>query len=152
MRRRLLIPSAWLIHAAAWLVPIEREGVRLPEGLPGWQAFRFATGAYNGTSHDPWYSALLPTLSAVTTILFIFGSPWVALRGSRSTRRASAWAAAAAFIVNAQWYLFWDPRSDLRTGYFLWWFSFVLLAAGLFELTGPHRADESEGRRGRLTR
>jgi hypothetical protein len=141
----------WVTQQRGFFLSKGRGLVRLPEGLPGWQAFRFASGAYNGTSHDPWYSALLPTLSAVTTILFIFGSPWVALRGSRSTRHASAWAAAAAFIVNAQWYLFWDPRSDLMMGYFLWWFSFVLLAAGLFDLTEPHRADESKGQ-GRVTR
>jgi hypothetical protein len=81
------------------------------------------------------FHAVLATVSAISTVLFIFGSPCVVLRGSHSLGRASAWAAATAFIVNAHWYvLFGRDGSDLRIGYFLWWFSFLLLAIGLFDL------------------
>jgi hypothetical protein len=147
----LLIRGAWLLHAAAWFLPVDRGATRFPRGLPGWEAFRVASSAvwpYHGGSFDTWYSAVLSTASAVTTLLFIFGSPWVVLRGSRSLQGASAWAAAIAFIVNAHWYvLYGSDRSDLRIGYFFWWLSFLLLAIGLFELAGHHRADESKASR-----
>jgi hypothetical protein len=48
--------------------------------------------------------------------------------------RVSSWIAACAFIVNAHW-LRIDPFA-LRIGYFLWWVSFLLLAIGLFHLSG----------------
>lgn len=52
----------------------------------------------------------------------------------------TAGAAAAAFVVNAHWYvLYGSDRSDLRNGYFLWWLSFALPAIGLFD---SHGADD----------
>jgi hypothetical protein len=147
-RPHLLISCAWLLHSAAWLLPVDKDGVKLPKGLPGWQAFRYAASAVwpiEGVNFETWYYAVLATASAVTTVLFLFGSPWVVWRGSRSRWRASAWAAATSFIVNAHWYvLYGSDRSDLRIGYFLWWLSFALLAIGLFDLVGSHRADESK--------
>ena len=133
-----------MIHTAAWCLPVVKGGVRLPKGLPGWEAFRFASSAVwpdSTSGFDHWYGAVLGTVSAGTTLLFIFGSPWVVLRGPRSLQRVSAWAAAAGFIVNAHWYvLYVSDRSDLRVGYFLWWFSFTVLAIGLFGLAGEHEA------------
>ena len=80
---------------------------------------------------------VLSTISAVTTPLFILGSVWVVLRGTRALRRTSAWIATFAFVVNAQWYaLFSLDRQGLRIGFFLWWFSFLLMALGLFKLSG----------------
>jgi hypothetical protein len=145
-RPRVLIASAWLFHAAAWFVPVVKGGVTLPMGVPGWEAFRVAFSVVwpvAGTNFDAWYDAVLATVSAVTTLLFIFGSPLIVLRGSRSLWRESAWAAATAFVINAHWYvLFGSDRSDLRIGYFLWWLSFGLLAMGMFDLAALHRADE----------
>jgi hypothetical protein len=147
-RLHLLISCAWVFHAAAWFLPVVSGGVTLPKGLPGWEAFRWAFSAvwpFEGGQFDTWYYAALATLCAATTLLFIFGSPWVVWRGSRSLWRASAWAAATAFVVNAHWYvLYGSDRSDLRIGYFLWWLSFALLAIGLFGLLRSHRADESK--------
>ena len=78
---------------------------------------------------------MLSTMSAVATLLFILGSVWVVWLGSRAVRRVSAWVAASAFVINAHWCVFVflgaDPK-DLKIGYFLWWFSFLLLAIGLF--------------------
>lgn len=142
---RFLIAGAWLVHAAAWFLPVEKQGVRLPQGLPGWQAFRVAACVvwpYEGWSIEGWYNIVLSTMSAATTLLFVLGSVWVVWAGSRAVRRASAWIATAAFIVNAHWFLrFGSDRFDLRIGYFLWWFSFLLLAIGLFHLS--RRADHS---------
>jgi hypothetical protein len=66
-------------------------------------------------------------------------------RGKRSLRRASAWAAATAFLVNLHWYIRLSRdgwRSGLGIGYFLWWSSFVVLAIGLFDLAGRNDATE----------
>ena len=145
-RPHFLILCAWLLHAAAWLLPVRRYGVTLPEGLPGWEAFRFASCAVLpcGDLKISGYGAVFAPISAVTTLLFIFGSPWVVLRGSRSIWRASAWAAATAFIANAHWLFGWPISPDLTIGYFLWWFSFLLLAIGLFDLVGRHDAGFKE--------
>jgi hypothetical protein len=147
-RAHLLILVAWLLHAAAWFLPVVKDMATFPSRLPGWEAFRVASGTvwpYEGVHFASAFFAVLATLSAVATVLFIFGSPWVVLRGSHSLRLAFAWAAATAFIVNAHWcVLFGSDRSDLRIGYFLWWFSFLLLAIGLFDLAGRHRAEFKE--------
>jgi hypothetical protein len=133
-----LIASAWLVQAAAWFLPVVKEGVVLPQGLPGWQAFRVAACAvwpYEGISIDGWYNVVLSTMSAATTLLFVLGSVFVVSLGSRAVRRASAWMAASAFTINAHWFFrFGSDRLDLKIGYFLWWLSFLLLAAGLFQL------------------
>lgn len=146
MRRpHLLISGAWLLHAVAWFLPVVKGEVTFPHGLPGWQAFRVAADRvwpYERIRTDEWYHAVLPVISAVTTLLFIFGSVWVVLRGSSTLRRASAWVATAAFIFNAHWYVFFgSDRKELRIGYFLWWFSFLFVGLGLFDLS-TRRADK----------
>lgn len=138
-----LIPCAWLVHAAAWFLPVVKEGVVFPQGLPGWQAFRVASCAvwpYEGMGIDGWYNVVLSTASAATTLLFVLGSVWVVWAGSRAVRRASAWSAAFAFVINAHWFLrFGSDRLELKIGYFLWWLSFLFLAAGLLQLA--HRTN-----------
>lgn len=146
MRRpHLLVSGAWLLHAIAWFLPVVKGGVRFPHGLPGWQAFRVAACPVWPYAHfhiDEWYYAVLSVISAATTPLFILGSVWVLSVGSSTLRRASAWVATSAFIVNAHWYItFGSDRKDLRIGYFLWWSSFLFLALGLFELS-TRRTDE----------
>ena len=138
-RQQLLIWAAWLVHVVAWFLPVVKEGVTLPQGLPGWQAFRVAASAVwplPDVTLDKWYKAVLFTMSAVSTLLFFPGSVWAVWSGSRALRRASAWVAAFAFVVNAHWYVFYGPdRKDLMIGYFLWWLSFLLLALGLLDLS-----------------
>ena len=141
-RQQLLIWAAWLVYVAAWFLPIVKEGVTLPDGLPGWQAFRVATCAVwscADISIDKWFKTVLFTISAVTTLLFVPGSVWAVWGGSRALRRASAWVATLAFVVNAHWYVLYGDsgRQDLRIGYFLCWLSFLLLALGLFDLSRP---------------
>ena len=138
--QRLLIWAAWLVHVVAWFLPVVKEGVTLPDGLPGWQAFRVAASAVwplPDVTLDKWYKAVLFTMSAVTTLLFFPGSAWAVSSGSRTLRQAFAWAATSAFVVNAHWYVLYggSARQDLRIGYFLWWLSFLLLALGLFDLS-----------------
>ena len=138
--QRLLIWAAWLAYVAAWFLPVVKEGVTLPDGLPGWQAFRVAASAVwplADVTIDTWYKAVLFTISAVTTLLFFPGSGWALWSGSRALRRAFAWVATCAFVVNAHWCVLYgsSARSDLRIGYFLWWLAFLLLALGLFDLS-----------------
>jgi hypothetical protein len=140
------VPSdfRWLLHAVAWFLPVAKDGVTFPHGLPGWQAFRVAASAvwpYDDFHIDTWYYAILTTISAVTTPLFIFGSVWVVLSGTHVMRRASAWIATFAFIVNAHWCVLFGLK-DLRIGYFLWWLSFLLVALGLFALS-PQTTDNA---------
>ena len=140
---RLLISIAWVVHLTAWFLPVAKEGLTLPQGLPGWQAFRVAScevWPYERFGIDGWYNVVLCTVSALTTLLFVLGSVWVVLFVSRPVRRVSAWIAASSFVLNAHWVVrFGSDRLDLRIGYFLWWFSFLLLSVGLFLLS--HRAD-----------
>jgi hypothetical protein len=144
-RSHLLISGAWLLHAIAWFLPVVNGGVTIPHGLPGWQAFRAAAcpvWPYEGFKIEEWYHAVLSTISAATTPLFILGSAWAVSRGSSTLRRTAAWIATSAFIVNAYWYVgFSSDRKDLRIGYFLWWFSYLFVGLGLFDLSS-RRADK----------
>ena len=134
----LVIAFAWATHALSWFLPAARTyffGV-----WHAWDAFGEALSpvlSYDDFHGIPWYYLILSVASAVTTFMFVVGSPLVVWRGSRSVRRTCAWVAIAAFIVNSHWYVFWFwvNREDLRVGYFLWWLSFGLLAIGLFELS-----------------
>ena len=141
---RLWIPAAWLLHLAAWLLPTVKA-TEYAGRLIGWKAFRLAAcGVWpcKGIEFQAWYHEVLATVSVLTTVLFILGSPWVVLRGSRSLRKRSAWVAFAAFIFNAHWiFIFGSEWFDLTIGYYCWWFSFLLLATGLFYLSGQNRAE-----------
>jgi hypothetical protein len=147
-RSRLLILSAWILHAAAWFLPAV-TGILgdKTDTLPGWVAFYAAFHAVVSTGDnlfEGWY-AILPVLSSLSTILFVAASPWVVLRGSRRHQLFSAWSAIAAFVINSHWYVlnvadsWW---SGLGVGYFLWWFSFGVLAIGLFDLTARKKSSE----------
>jgi hypothetical protein len=124
---------AWLGYALAWVVPVHKHGVRLPEGLPGWQAFRIALSPVwryeDSGSWDPWYGALLAVISGLTNLVMLASVP-VALRGTARERTVLAWLAILAVLVNAQWVIDKD-WTDLRAGYYLWWASFMVGALGL---------------------
>jgi len=114
-------------------------GSRLDHGIAGWQVFLAETCALRpcaDASADSWYGEAISAVGVITTALFVLASPWIVWRASRKVRRAAAFAAGVAFVVNCQWYVFYVPvRSDLGVGYFLWCSSFALLAIGLFLLT-----------------
>jgi hypothetical protein len=142
MRRPiLLIALAWLLNASAWFLPVVTglDGGQLGPTLKGFEAFAMALSAVIPGNLREGYDAPLAILSVLTSLLFIIGSPWVLLPGTRALRRASAWTAAVAFLFNAHW-TGWG--FGLGIGYFFWWFSFAVLAAGLFDLTGRKEAAE----------
>jgi len=141
-RPYILISGAWLIHAASWFLPAVRgsqEG-QIDTSVRGWEAFLFAATAIlpdRGRSFDISFRMLLLILSVLSTVLFVLGSPWVVWRGSRRLRFASAWAAVAGFLVNVQWFVVsLSEEPGVGIGYYLWWWSFALLAIGLFDLAG----------------
>jgi hypothetical protein len=141
-KRYLVITTAWLIHVASWFLPTVKGflGSRLDHGIAGWEVFLSQTCALRPcgvASADPWYGTAISIAGVTTTVLFVLGSPWIVWRGSRNLRRAAAFVAGAAFVVNSQWYVFYAPvKSDLGVGYFLWCSSFGLLAIGLSFLAG----------------
>src|SRR5215475_11712789 len=98
-RHQLFILAAWLAYLVSWFLPVIKEGVTFPQGLPGWEAFRVAASPVwpTGISVEGWYNAVLSTVSALTTVLFIAGSVWICF-GSSALRRTSAWVASGAFI------------------------------------------------------
>src|SRR5215472_16531567 len=101
----------WMLSAAAWWCGNSNSGT--------------------GHFHDVrWYYLVLSVASAVTTFMFVVGSRLAVWRGSHSVRRACAWLAITAVIVNLHWYVLgcWVSRADLSVGYFLWWLSLGLLA------------------------
>ena len=148
-RPHLVISVAWLLNGSAWFLPVVTGvgGGKIGPPITGVGAFFMATSAvWPGQFLGTGYEAVLATLSMLTTLLFIVGSPWAVLRGTSSLRRVSAWVAAAAFLFNAHWYIRLRPDgwiSDLGIGYFLWWLSFAVLAIGLFDLAGRNSAAES---------
>ncbi len=138
-RPNLLTLTAWSLHVTAWFLPVVTSvgGGSIHPPITGAYAFVMATsavvpGGFSGT----WYQAAFSILSVLTTIFFVFGSPWVVLKGKPRLKKASAWIAVGAFVLNVHWYLSISPNgwiSGLGVGYFLWWASFLLLAAGLFD-------------------
>lgn len=144
MRRPyLLIALAWLLNASAWFLPAVTglDGGRIGPSIKGFEAFVMALCVVrpdNFVNFGVGYS-LLAILSVLTSLLFVLASPWVMLRGTRTIRRFSAWAAAVAFVLNTHWNR-WEL--SLGIGYFFWWFSFAVVAVGLFDLTGRHEAAE----------
>lgn len=146
---RLVIAFAWVTHVLSWFLPVVTLGgadSELFETVRGWVAFRVALSPilpYQDFRDDAWYYSVLSVASAVTTFMFIVGSPLAVWRGSCSVRRACAWVAITAFIVNSHWYvLFGSDRKDLRIGYFLWWLSFGLLAIGFFRLSDNSKVSQ----------
>ena len=143
----LLISAAWLLHVAAWFLPVIKPGEFRP-AIPGWQAFRYAAcgmWACKGVQFDAWYYAVLSTISAITTLFFILASPWVAFRGSRSLKGALHGLRRQPFVLMSHCIvIFGSERSELTTGYFLWWCSFLLLAMGLFGLAGGNRTKAAQ--------
>lgn len=146
MRRPyLLIALAWLLNASAWFLPAVTglDGGKIGPTLKGFEAFLMALSAAqpdNFVTFGVGYS-LLAILSVLTSLLFVIGSPWVILRGTRTIRRFSAWVAAVAFVLNTHW-IGWEL--GLGIGYFFWWCSFFVVAAGLFDLIGRNDTAETK--------
>jgi hypothetical protein len=143
-----VVGAAWLINAIAWFIPVHKYGVRLPKGVPGWEAFRLAVSPiwpYDGSgSWDPWYGAALVVASGLTNLLMV-GSLLIFFQRARPRILliVFAWTTIGAAMVNAQW-VFDKDWTDLRLGYYLWWASFMLLSVGALRM-----ARAQQGKSGR---
>ena len=62
------IAIAFPVHAVAWFLPVAKDGVTFPDGLPGWQAFSAKGG--------PWYDDLRIAIGLASTALFVLGAGW----------------------------------------------------------------------------
>ena len=62
---RLLISAAFLIHALGWVLPVVKDGVTLPQGLPGWEARELCRAS-------AW----------IATLAFVVNAHWVVQFGS----------------------------------------------------------------------
>jgi hypothetical protein len=136
-RISLLVLMAWVLHLAAWFLPVVKAQ-DFRAAIMGWNAFRLAAcGVWpcEGVKFQGMIYSVLATISVLTTLFFILCSPWVVLWGSRTVQKTATWFAAAAFVFNAHWIVIFGPQKSLLTiGYILWWLSFLLLAIGLFRL------------------
>jgi hypothetical protein len=139
-RARLFWIAAWCMQALAWFVRVHREGVTLPSGLPGWEAWWFSTDVvvHMAAKDAPaWYDILLCGVSSLSTVLFLLLSPAILLCKTPGFVRKCAWVALASCLLNAHWlFLFASSWSELRAGYYLWWLSFGVLSAALFAQAG----------------
>ena len=142
-RAHVLILVAWLLHGISWFLPVitSVKGGDISPGIPGYTAFSIAAScalrSCEDSVFDSRHGAVLAAASVVTTLLFVFGSPIAIWRRSRSYLLVSGWIAAIAFVVNGHWCVL--PKgdslwSDLGIGYFVWWSSFAVIAAGFFDL------------------
>ncbi len=128
MKQRRLLWFTWSVFIVAWFVRVVKDGVALPEGVPGWQALRVALDPvwpYEGVEYATWWAAVLAVLSASTNLLMI-ASPLAGVMSHTRDVRSLRLIALAAFVVNAQWWWYFEA-ADLRLGYLLWWASFLFL-------------------------
>ena len=94
----------------------------------GWRAFRLAACAVwpcESVQFETLHHAVLATISVITTLFFLLCSPLVVMRGSRALLKSAA---------RTHW-------SFIFGGYFLWWWSFLLLAIGLFVFSNERRKE-----------
>jgi hypothetical protein len=133
MRRAHLIYVAWLLFVLAWFLPVYWEGMTLPAGLPGWEAFRIALcpwWPYQSYQIDPGLMRLAAPVSALTCLVMLV-SPLALLSSATGLRRVFAVAAGISFLLNASWLFSLGP-SMLRVGYYFWWISFAVASVALF--------------------
>ena len=121
-----MIVSARLIHAVSWFLPVVRLDIFGP--IRGWTAFGLALSPIlqGGDRTDKWYNLVLPVVSAVTTFLFIVGSPLVVWRALQSVQKGLVYGSRLShFLVNSHWYIllpgFLQERAQCRVDFFFRW-------------------------------
>ena len=129
-RSTVLLNVAAVLYLVAWLSPVAEGGTTLAKGgLPGWEALRVALSPiWDRSGGDALWRSALSILSALTNGWFLYTLAALGGRVSAS-ERVLFWGSVAAVVINAQWFVLSDPRSDLFIGYYLWLASFAALAA-----------------------
>jgi hypothetical protein len=128
--RKLIPPLYWLaalVFLVSWFLPVL-------EGVPGWQAFRYALAPlvpYQSEGPSRWEGNVPTVLSALTNLVFLvlFGL-WLA----RQTIRPGLWIriALACVLLNLYWpvkALREDNLAALLVGFWMWLAAFALALA-----------------------
>ncbi len=124
------------MYVIAWFVPVHAALGHLPDAIPGAEAVRAALIPIwpdEGISFEASrFLSALYIASAFTNVLALVLALAV-WSGKRAEVTQAGWACLVAGLINAHWVLGLEgsvDASDLRAGYFLWWLSFVVAAAG----------------------
>lgn len=131
-RATLVIEIGAAMYVVAWFVKVIDDGSTLADGvLPGWEAFRVALSPiwpYKGVEIEGLVKQVLAVLSAFTNAIVLCILPalyrW---RGHPPRRAARVLAFGAA--IDAHWMYPLSNVLALRWGYYLWFSSFLVLAA-----------------------
>ena len=142
MKQKLPAFLAMLVFFIAWFLPVERDGVRLADGmLPGYEAFRVAVAPIfslgRGAAGGPSVRELFFGVSALTNLLIWYALFVAAVYPRRfwPSLRTLSILLVVALCVNAQWLLPSEgQRLNLRIGYWVWCASFPLMALALHRL------------------
>jgi hypothetical protein len=126
VQQRVRFALGLVLYGLAWFLPVHRDGVTLPAGLPGWQAFVLALSPlWESNESASWFGAALFVASAATNgLVLVLLIAWQ--RRNVRALRVLGWTCLASILVNAQW-IPWDGIANLRIGYFMWWLSFAVL-------------------------
>ncbi len=120
---------AAVVYIASWVTPVLHD--KAGDDVFGWDAFRFALMPVWPWRGMPGFRSILDfvgVLSAMTNVLVPLAIAWLASTRKRGQPIVFATLIAAA-AVNTVWTFDKDVRESLFVGYFLWWSSFVVLAA-----------------------
>ena len=123
------------VYSAAWFVQVIKDGSTLADGvLPRWEPCRAPIWPIDGDTYFKGWRGLLSVMSAFTNLIVLALPLWLRLATRHRTARAAVplWLAAA---VDAHWMV--GFLQELRWGYFMWFGSFVMLAAGVARFAKP---------------
>ena len=130
MTARRLGALAAILYAVSWCVPvIETHGDLLSGRSLGWQAFLFAVSPLFGNDMDGHPLQLAWMVSSALTNAVLVVTLGLLYWRQELLSFAVAWVLVGAALVNAGWLLLPTMPRDLRLGYYLWLFAFVVGAA-----------------------
>jgi hypothetical protein len=135
-RARIVLLVSIVAYALGWALPVMDD-------YRGVHAFRVALSPlwpYEKFHIPGGRLVYLSVASALTNVVFAVVAS-AALAGAvktRSRRRVCAWVVGAATLLNLHWPIsMGDSAGDLRSGYYLWIASFVLLLLAVHPALTP---------------
>ncbi len=132
-RLKVALWIGWSTFLVSWFLPIHELGETLADGvLPGWLVARDCLAGEGGVHGF---------VSALTNIVMLVTAP-VALFRSRKAAALLAGLCIVGALVNGWWIIRVMPDGGLRIGYYLWSLSFVIVAAGMWQVIRRQQPDE----------
>jgi len=117
------------LYLVSWFLPVIKDGERLGNGLPGWEALKVVMIPLwdpESIRQNPW-SSLLSVVSGLTNVFMLVALFWQ-LRHRDPSPKSRPWLAWIAVAINASWIVMDFRDRALRIGYYLWFLAFVFLA------------------------